>query len=58
MSETEKDPQPMPTNELHSVVVMCENCGEIIDVKDVRAYLLSIHLMESCPQLRGLRSEA
>jgi Fe2+ or Zn2+ uptake regulation protein len=32
----------------HRVVVMCSECGELIEVKDVAAMILALHLQNDC----------
>jgi hypothetical protein len=35
----------------HKVTVMCEECGEIITVKNVAVFVLAMHLMYGCPAM-------
>ena len=36
---------------------MCVNCGAIIELPDPRAYILAVHLLESCPGTAQLRDQ-
>ena len=37
-----------------AVNVMCPECGALIEVHDVRAVLLAMHLTNECSELSGL----
>ena len=39
------------------VTVLCSNCGRMIEIVDPRAYILAVHLLESCPSTQDLRDQ-
>lgn len=39
----------------HGITILCPECGQLIEVKDVRAVLLTLHLRNDC-DISGLFS--
>lgn len=39
-----------------TVTVLCPECGTLIEIHDIRAYLLSAHLVDSCTSTEALRN--
>lgn len=37
------------------LTIMCAECGAMVELHDPRAYILAIHLIESCEKTRDLR---
>jgi RNase P subunit RPR2 len=50
------EPQPQEQHTHDGIVVMCENCGAIIRIANVGAFLLGLHLAENCPETEQLRA--
>lgn len=48
------DPTSKPERDPHEVHVLCENCGDIIVIKDVQSFLLALHIQNACPVTSGL----
>lgn len=38
----------------HTLTVLCEECGEVIELKNVEAYVLAQHLLNACEGIARL----
>jgi hypothetical protein len=38
-------------SEHQTITVLCVECGEVIEVKNVEALLLALHLTNACPSV-------
>jgi hypothetical protein len=43
-------PEPTPSHERgqHRIVVLCAECGELIEVADAASLILALHLQNDC----------
>lgn len=46
---------PDETKTEPDVTILCTECGDMIELKDVRAYILAVHLGMNCPATEKLR---
>ena len=40
-----------------AATVLCPECGELIEVKDVRAIIMTLHLQNNCPVMEVVFGE-
>lgn len=50
-------PVPEPERKAHQTTVLCEECGTIITVKNVEAFVLGVHLAYGCQGTAGTLHE-